>query len=103
MFTVGQMSRRTAVPQHVPVHVNESNLRMAMRPLLVSSAAAAEVLGIGRTTLYEIVKSGALTPIHLRRCVRFSMVEIEQLVESLIEGERTAGVLRPPRHGVIAA
>lgn len=48
-------------------------------PLLVSSVDAARVLGIGRTTLYELVKSGDLTPIHLRRCVRFSMREIEHL------------------------
>ena len=31
----------------------------------------------------ELVKDGRLTPIHLRRCVRFSMYEIEQYVESL--------------------
>jgi excisionase family DNA binding protein len=55
----------------------------AVRPLLVSAADAARVLGIGRTTVYELVKDGHLTPIHLRRCVRFSMYEIEQYVESL--------------------
>ncbi len=59
-------------------HVPEST-----RPLLVSAADAARVLGIGRTTVYEHVKDGCLTPIHLRRCVRFSMYEIEQYVESL--------------------
>jgi excisionase family DNA binding protein len=63
---------------------------MSPRPLLVSSTDAAGVLGIGRTTLYEIVKSGALTPIHLRRCVRFSMFEIEQFVASLIPDQRAA-------------
>ena len=55
----------------------------AFRPLLVSAADAACVLGIGRTTVYELVKDGHLTPIHLRRSVRFSMYEIEQYVESL--------------------
>ena len=55
----------------------------SVRPLLVSAADAARVLGIGRTTVYELVKDGHLTPIHLRRCVRFSMYEIEQYVESL--------------------
>ena len=53
------------------------------RPLLVTSIDAARVLAIGRTTLYELVKSGDLTPIHVRRCVRFSMHEIERLVQSL--------------------
>lgn len=55
----------------------------SVRPLLVSAADAARVLGIGRTTVYELVKDGHLTPIHLRRCVRFSMCEIEQYIESL--------------------
>ncbi len=54
------------------------------RPLLVTSTDAARVLAIGQTTLYELVKSGDLTPIHVRRCVRFSMYEIEQLVESCV-------------------
>ena len=53
------------------------------RTLLVSATHAARVLAIGRTTLYESVKSGDLTPIHIRRCVRFSMYEITQYVESL--------------------
>ncbi len=61
-----------------PVSSNEDP-----RPLLVSAIDAARVLAIGRTTLYEIVKSGDLTPIHIRRCVRFSMYEIRQYVESL--------------------
>lgn len=55
----------------------------AVRPLLVSAAGAARALSIGRTTIYELVKDGHLTPIHLRGCVRFSMYEIEQYVESL--------------------
>ena len=60
------------------------------RPLLVSATDAARVLAIGRTTLYEIVKSGDLTPIHIRRCVRFSMYEITQYVESLTRGQARA-------------
>ena len=60
------------------------------QPLLVSATDAARVLAIGRTTLYEIVKSGDLTPIHIRRCVRFSMYEITQYVESLTRGQPRA-------------
>jgi len=59
-------------------------------PLLVSATDAAHALAIGRTTLYELVKSGDLTPIHIRRCVRFSMHEIERLVESLTRGRSHA-------------
>ena len=52
--------------------------------MLLTSIDAARVLAIGRTTLYELVKSGDLTPIRVRRCVRFSMYEIEQFVESRV-------------------
>jgi excisionase family DNA binding protein len=53
------------------------------RPLLVSAVEAAHLLGIGRTTFYEIVKDGDLTPIHIRRCVRFSTFELDEYVERL--------------------
>ena len=66
--------------------VEQQSSNEAPRPLLVSATDAARVLAIGRTTLYEIVKSGDLTPIHIRRCVRFSMYEITQYVEALASG-----------------
>jgi hypothetical protein len=75
--------------------VDQESSNEAPRPLLVSATDAALVLAIGRTTLYEIVKSGDLTPIHIRRCVRFSMYEISQYVESLarrIHAQREATV-----------
>lgn len=58
-----------------------------MRPLLVSAHQAARLLGIGRTTLYELIKVGAMTPVHIGRCVRFSVAELELLVETLVDGE----------------
>ena len=63
--------------------VDQESSNEAPSPLLVSATDAARVLAIGRTTLYEIVTSGDLTPIHIRRCVRFSMYEISEYVESL--------------------
>ena len=59
-------------------------------PLLVSATDAARGPAIDRTTLYEIVKSGDLTPIHIRRCVHFSMHEITEYVESLTRGQARA-------------
>ncbi len=70
--------------------VDQESNNEAAGPLLVSATDAARVLAIGRTTLYEIVKSGDLTPIHIRRCVRFSMYEITQYVESLARGQARA-------------
>ena len=76
------MTNRTSVLRRAHELDHESS-NEDPRPLLVSATDAARVLAIGRTTLYEIVKSGDLTPIHIRRCVRFSMYEIMQYVESL--------------------
>ena len=45
---------------------------------------------IGRTTLYEVVKAGDLTPIHIHRCVRFSTYKIRQYVASLTRGHARA-------------
>ena len=70
--------------------VDQESNNEAPGPLLVSATDAARVLAIGRTTLYEIVKSGDLTPVHIRRCVRFSMSEITQYVESLTRGQERA-------------
>jgi excisionase family DNA binding protein len=83
-FNVGEMTNRTTVlrPRREN-EVDQESSNEAPRPLLVSATDAARVLAIGRTTLYEIVESGDLTPIHIRRCVRFSMYEISQYVESL--------------------
>lgn len=51
-----------------------------LRPLLVDAKQAARLLGIGRTTLYELIGAGAITPMHIGRCVRFPMTELERFV-----------------------
>lgn len=57
-----------------------ANVEAGMRPLLVDAKQAARLLGIGRTMLYELIKTGALTPVHIGRCVRFSVSELERFV-----------------------
>ena len=52
-----------------------------LRPMLVPAAEAARLLSVGRTTLYEVVKRGELTPIHIGRCVRFSVAELAEFVD----------------------
>lgn len=52
-------------------------------PLLVCADEAARLLGIGKTTLYQLIKDGVLAPIHIGRCVRFPVAELEALVERL--------------------
>ena len=50
---------------------------VGLRPLLVDAKQAARLLGIGRTTLYELIKAGAVTTVHIGRCVRFPVAELE--------------------------
>ena len=64
-----------------------------VRPLLVSAQQAARLLAIGRTTLYELIKRREVTPIHIGRCVRFSVVELTDLVERLSSTEATTEVV----------
>ena len=62
-----------------------------IRPMLISAHDAARFLGIGRTTLYQLIKAGDVTPVHIGRCVRFSMHELEAYVEHLM------AVVPPPQ------
>jgi excisionase family DNA binding protein len=52
----------------------------AIWPLLVNAKEAARLLGIGRTTLYELINAGAITPVHIGRCVRFPVAELDRFV-----------------------
>ncbi len=58
--------------------------RSVVRPLLVSVEHAAGLLGIGRTTLYELIRQGDVRPIRIGRCVRIPQRELEAYVERLI-------------------
>ena len=65
--------------------------RLVVRPLLVSVEQAAGLLGIGRTTLYELIRRGDVRPIRIGRCVRIPRRELEAFVERLI-ADTNAGV-----------
>lgn len=60
--------------------------------LLVTVPEAAARLGIGRTTLYGLMASGAITPVHIGRSTRFTIDELESFVGALVtnasEGSR---------------
>ena len=53
------------------------------RPLLVSVNEAARILGVGRTTIYELVNRRELRPVRIGRALRFPISELEQFVELL--------------------
>jgi excisionase family DNA binding protein len=60
------------------------------RALLVTIPEAAAVLAVGRTTIYELIWSGQLTPVHIGRCVRLAVAPLEQFVEGLsLDGSRS--------------
>ena len=44
---------------------------------------AAEVLGIGRTTVYTLLKSGALRSVHVGRSRRIRSVDLEEFINAL--------------------
>jgi excisionase family DNA binding protein len=54
-----------------------------LTPLLVSVRDAAALLGIGRTTVYELIAAGELEAVHIRRAVRVPMAAIEEYVAHL--------------------
>ena len=56
---------------------------MAADRLLLTSEEAARVLGIGRTTVYALMKSGKLRPVHIGRSCRISQAELDRYVHRL--------------------
>jgi len=60
-------------------------------PRLLTVADAARLLGIGRTTTYELIAAGELDVVHIGRSARVPTTEIDAFVERLRErGEPTS-------------
>ncbi|WP_299960186.1 helix-turn-helix domain-containing protein [uncultured Modestobacter sp.] len=56
---------------------------LAEHPLLLTTADAATVLSISRTTVYTLIKDGALRPVHIGRSCRLSRTELLRYVDGL--------------------
>jgi excisionase family DNA binding protein len=52
-------------------------------PLLVTAAEAANLLSVSRTTVYTLIKIGALRPVHIGRSCRLSRAELLRYVDRL--------------------
>ena len=74
-------------------------------PLLLTPEEAAQVLRLGRTTIYALIKEGALRPVHIGRSCRLSRAELERYVRRLESPPLPHPVQRrvPARRGTTAA
>ncbi|WNV77612.1 helix-turn-helix domain-containing protein [Geodermatophilus sp. DSM 44513] len=52
-------------------------------PLLLTPEEAAEVLRVGRTTIYALMKAGGLRSVHIGRSCRIPRAELERYVQHL--------------------
>lgn len=57
--------------------------------LLVSVMEAAEMLSVGRTSIYQLIWAGQLTPIHIGRSVRISIDQLEDFVAQRLAASRS--------------
>ncbi|WP_448642860.1 helix-turn-helix domain-containing protein [Geodermatophilus sp. URMC 63] len=56
---------------------------LAGHRLLLTSEEAAKVLGVGRTTVYALMRRGDLRPVHIGRSCRISQAELDRYVRRL--------------------
>ncbi len=54
-----------------------------MRPRLLTITQAAALLGVGRTTTYELISGGELEVVHIGRSAHVSVESIDDLVSRL--------------------
>ena len=60
---------------------------MAGQRLLVTVEQAAEILGVGRTTVYELLADGDIRAVQIRRCRRIAVTELHRYVDRLLDAE----------------
>ena len=53
--------------------------------LLVTPKEAAEILSVGRTTIFELMAGGQLPSVRIRSSRRIPMVALQQLVQQLLD------------------
>jgi excisionase family DNA binding protein len=55
--------------------------------LLVTTEQAAQVLSVGRTTVWELIRVGEIAVIHIGRSCRISYGELQRYVRALESGQ----------------
>ena len=74
------MSELTSTPP--PRAADHVRVVSAPAPLLVNVRQACQMLGLGRTSVYHLVRSGQLRPVRIGGAVRFSVDHLRQFVDS---------------------
>jgi excisionase family DNA binding protein len=64
-------------------HPSGGNRSAGVARLLLKPEEAAEVLGIGRSTLYELLAAGQIESVHIGKARRIPVASLEQYVERL--------------------
>jgi len=67
---------------------------LAGERLLLTPEEAAELLRVGRTTVYALIKAGDSHPVHIGRSCRISRAELERYVR-LLEGRQQVELRSP--------
>jgi excisionase family DNA binding protein len=62
--------------------------RARVEPLLLDVREAASVLGIGRSTLYELIADGEIEVVHIGRAARVPVAALHEIVDRC----RTSGL-----------
>ena len=89
--------RTPLVPDRIGRGSNEQGYA-ALTPRLVTVVDAARLLGIGRSTLYELIAAGDIEVVHIRRSVRVPLKVVDAYIERLQKrGEALDGRPRPAR------
>ena len=57
--------------------------------LLLTITQASTILNIGRSTIYELIWAGQLTPVRLGRSVRFRRTDLEDFVTTMPANQAT--------------
>ena len=86
-------TRIMTTPSHAPTDASGNNSELHgvrtdslpwrhVIPLLVTIPQAATMLAIGRSSIYELIWKGDLTPVHIGRSVRISVEQLGRFARS---------------------
>jgi excisionase family DNA binding protein len=65
-----------------------AEVRNELVPKLLTIVDAARLLGIGRTTLYELIARGQLEVLHIGRAARIPIESVDSFIDALRRGCR---------------